>query len=855
MAIKEFVIGPQNYFEEGYFSGDYTYPNVSKSFLECDIDNIKGGRVITGEYYLDNYIDGTYYHNNSIESSMTVEAMVVQEATVGLSGYFAEGYYNSGYFQERGSVFALTAELTRTGEVVEASGAWTSSCSMDVIASKVVEAVSTMSSEFAQTAIITHLEGADLFAFTEAQMAVAVSRIRSVNTDATAVFSISVDPVRIAQGGSSEDVFVAIEISGFAVRDNQAAVNAAFSLAVTILDLDLATANLSVSTSLTATLKGLVQNGRSTPSAQFTLLCNAFEAPADSWSNQPNVRFLLHADSSPLVDETNNSTVTLQVIPDIPERSGTIVSAKFSNGVKGSFITNDSSQLIIGLNDFILDGWFRPVDAVGTNDVAFGFLSDRINSSRNLVGFIGIERQGTNAGRLIHVGGGGITIVSDIAWPYDGQFHHIMLSRTSNTIRLFIDGQMVGSAVSFTNFVADTISSDLQNPSIVDEVRLVIGEGITNNFTPKTTPYSYPKNLYAILEPRASLTIDFLKVKFDQAALISNFSQSAQGVRTRLVNSNMSTTCSLTVTAVKAIIANANLNAESAVNIVYKRFRSAETDQTSVFSSNIANTRTRTTSVSMSSSVSVNCDVKITRTTDCDLNATSAIVIDNSRTRDLSVTTDSIATQLSAVVKIGQGLLAFDSVCSMSVDAVLISGSVITAVTDCNLVFSAEVTAQAQADLNTESQLLASIDKLKDTPANITAVTAMSVAAIKTVSAISEMQCLTTETVINSRVRNSNNIQLSAEITQQSTGTGVKLFDASLSDEFTLLGTVFTLVRIEADLSVTGFVLSAGRVLHLDPYRTYQIPAETRSYRITQETRVYSIDAETRVNIIQGYQE
>ena len=59
MAIQEFIIGPQNYFEQGYFDGDYTLPNVSKSYLQCDIDNIKGGRVVTGEYYLDNYIDGT----------------------------------------------------------------------------------------------------------------------------------------------------------------------------------------------------------------------------------------------------------------------------------------------------------------------------------------------------------------------------------------------------------------------------------------------------------------------------------------------------------------------------------------------------------------------------------------------------------------------------------------------------------------------------------------------------------------------------------------------------------------------------------------------------------------------------
>jgi len=177
MAIKEFVIGPQNYFEEGYFSGDYTEPNVSRAFLECDIDLVKGGRFITGEYYLGDYIDGTYYHNNSIQSFLTADAMVVQEASVGLGSYFVEGYYQTGYYEQRGSQFSLTAELEKVGQTVEANGTWeteftfaaavtriqnvelilTSMSTVDTVGVKTVDVNSIQESEFAHAATATRI--------------------------------------------------------------------------------------------------------------------------------------------------------------------------------------------------------------------------------------------------------------------------------------------------------------------------------------------------------------------------------------------------------------------------------------------------------------------------------------------------------------------------------------------------------------------------------------------------------------------------------------------------------------------------------------------------------------------------
>jgi hypothetical protein len=153
MAIKEFEIGPQNYFEEDYFSGDYTQSNVSRAFLECDIDNIKGGRVVTGLYFEDNYIDGTTFHDNSIRVTLTADAMVVQEAQVGLGSYIDDGYYQVGYFQQSGSFFTLTAELERFGIIVEATALLESQFTQAVVSNKLLETAADLNAEATQTTI------------------------------------------------------------------------------------------------------------------------------------------------------------------------------------------------------------------------------------------------------------------------------------------------------------------------------------------------------------------------------------------------------------------------------------------------------------------------------------------------------------------------------------------------------------------------------------------------------------------------------------------------------------------------------------------------------------------------------
>ena len=133
--------------------------------------------------------------------------------------YIEEDYYNPslGYF-------VYTAD---------AAAAIASSATMSVSGDKVVEAAATMSATFTQSASITHIEGVDLFAFTNAALAAQVSRIRDSNISVSAVFSAAIDVSRIQQVNADQSAQFSFTTTVVRSRDFASQQSAAFSLAAT----------------------------------------------------------------------------------------------------------------------------------------------------------------------------------------------------------------------------------------------------------------------------------------------------------------------------------------------------------------------------------------------------------------------------------------------------------------------------------------------------------------------------------------------------------------------------------------------------------------------------------------------
>lgn len=141
--------------------------------------------------------------------------------------YIEEGYYDIGYY-----VYTADAEavITSTTSI---------SCDASVVAGGEIVIASGDFPGFAtMTVTISHIEGADLFAFSQAAIAVAVDRIRDNNVSASSAFAIATDASRTRNYSSEDSADFQVSIANLRVRFNEAAIDAAFSLdAVGSIDL------------------------------------------------------------------------------------------------------------------------------------------------------------------------------------------------------------------------------------------------------------------------------------------------------------------------------------------------------------------------------------------------------------------------------------------------------------------------------------------------------------------------------------------------------------------------------------------------------------------------------------------
>ena len=142
-------------------------------------------------YFESGYLEASYFGTLAIASSgVSFTAGVSAQGDIAsVTGYYIPDYIVIDYFQSGLTVgnAVLVASFTSVSAV-----------------NKTANAIAAFAVTFTQTATISHIEGADLFAFTNASIAVQVSRIRDNNIAVSAVFSIAVDGLRIRLSAGDE---------------------------------------------------------------------------------------------------------------------------------------------------------------------------------------------------------------------------------------------------------------------------------------------------------------------------------------------------------------------------------------------------------------------------------------------------------------------------------------------------------------------------------------------------------------------------------------------------------------------------------------------------------------------------
>jgi hypothetical protein len=274
MAVKEFIISPGNYFEDGFFDGDYTErQNQSFATLTCEVDKTVGFVFQAGFYFEEGFIEESFTFINSIVATLEVEAMIVQEATVNATNYYQDNYFEQGYYTDSGSRFTFSIYL---GQTVEAAGSISATATVDAVVGVVKETSANVNAEFSCTGTISHIEGADLFAFAEAALAAAVQASREYSASVDSIFDIATDYVRFRTASAEADSEFTQATEGVRSRDFDTVIEAAVSLDASVTKTVQAVVDISSNFAITVNALNL-QEAEASLISEFNCSANAIE--------------------------------------------------------------------------------------------------------------------------------------------------------------------------------------------------------------------------------------------------------------------------------------------------------------------------------------------------------------------------------------------------------------------------------------------------------------------------------------------------------------------------------------------------------------------------------------------------
>jgi hypothetical protein len=233
------------------------------------------------------------------------------------------------------------------------------------------------------------------------------------------------------------------------------------------------------------------------------IITGAEKTPVDPLFN--NVSLLLHGNGvNGSTSITDNSPTPKTVTAVGNAQISTAIADPFGNSTRGVLALDgagdylqvaDTSDLRLGSDDFTVETWVNLTVGtasvywmskysifVGGSGVVFAVL--RNNHPTNPRGFFAIF--GTSAAFF------GSNLIADNTW------HHLAFTRSSGSVRAFVDGVQAGTVFANSLNIADTAAlrigasndSDAFANGYIDDLRITKGVArYTANFTPPTAPF------------------------------------------------------------------------------------------------------------------------------------------------------------------------------------------------------------------------------------------------------------------------------------------------------------------------------------------------------------------------------
>ena len=936
MAIKEFIISPGNYFEDGFFDGDYTErQNQSFATLTCEVERLAGFEFAAGFYFEEGFIEEGAFGVNSIIFTLEVEAMVVQEATVNARDYFDGTYYESGYYADSGSRFTLTIDL---GQTVEAQGAFISEFAQVSTVGKLQDVVLEFESLFTpgftveaiknSTAILDSV--ANLTATTSkftgyesllefiAALNAQAARTRDADGSAAAEFSSDIETARTRDTASLLAVSTSVNIAVDVIKQTDAVLAAVVTQTATATRIQTATASLSSSATVVANVKAGVLKLRAATLRHTIPNPDLFGTMTDDeWGRSvaqnntfavvgmPQEEGVGLPTNSGRVSVINLSTGAIQytIQHPVPVTSGSFGRVV---AVSNSYFAAASSTnvYVFNLSNGSLQNTYTYENTAGIKVLSLTDSYLAIGSPNSDIG------GATNNGQVgifnVSTGASVRTLNNPNAFgTQDQDFFGNSIKVHGNLVLVAAQGEDDAfSSSDFNNaagkvylFNIDTgaLLHTFNNPAVNNETEadgFAVTVDMNSNYItiganqeePFGVVYVYSastyEQLYRIDSPSLGLGRFFsvpLKLSGDYLITKTNIPRAAYiydlRTGTDFVTINdpdyfgdgtiSAFGVALDISADYAVITDyfesvseGGAEAPNAgVVYIYDLVKginiTADAVLTSSFNLSADTTVIKGTSVSLTSVASLTVEsVKVVEAAATLLSEFNQTVL-NSRTRDVDTDFESIATQISAVGRVGQGFITLDSVASVlaTAEKVAVASSTLESTAEFNS--SADRTRSDAASLNSEFAFTASIDKFVGFASAQSSTASLETVADKFAGFASAQS---SEFALTADVDKfaGNQIVIGSEFAQDAQAQRIRFADSAQFSEFTVFAdTVKSITGVgafetTAELTATALRIQQG-IIQTDSVATQLVAvAKIGDFLITMDS-VASVSADASV--------
>jgi hypothetical protein len=233
------------------------------------------------------------------------------------------------------------------------------------------------------------------------------------------------------------------------------------------------------------------------------------------------------------------------------------------------------------------------------------------------------------------------------------------------------------------------------------------------------------------------------------------------------------------------------------------------------------------------------------------LSAEFAQAIDYTRTRDASISTDSLFTPVFDVIAQLAGVALLESTASLSATANIIQGQAAELLAQFNANIAAISFKAFDATLNSQAQIV--VDGFVGITGDAALASEFAISCDGDVTGVGSSALISVASLITAvpEVLRSVESALSSSANLSATVQVIKTSSAALNAVSSVTANVGQRIGIVANISSAATVTAQGRLIRVEQY-VYTIPRESRSWNIKREYRSYSISEENKSYTIRG---